>query len=121
MTWHQLEEQLQTLHLSAILEAYRPLAQEAARGGWPYEKYLAELVEGENQRRTRNRRIRRVKEAKFPLQKELADFDFTLIPKLNRQRILSLAEGAYLEQAEPVVLVGNPGLGKTHPTKHPYR
>ena len=113
-TLEQLETQLTQLHLAAIQEHYRPLALKASQAGWTFESYLAHLIDQEYQRRTRNRRIRRIKEAKFPLLKELADFDFSLIPQLNKQRILTLAEGTYLEQAEPVVLVGNPGLGKTH-------
>lgn len=46
--------------------------------------------------------------------KELNAFDFTLIPGLNQQKILHLAQGDYIRQAEPVILIGNPGLGKTH-------
>jgi DNA replication protein DnaC len=114
MKHDQLEQQLTTLHLTAIRAQYRPLAQRAAQANWSFEAYLAELIDQESQRRTRNRHIRRIKEAKFPFLKELADFDFSVIPQLNKQHILSLAEGAYLEQAQPVVLVGNPGLGKTH-------
>lgn len=110
----QLEQQLKELHLAAIREQYLSLAQQAAQANWSFETYLAHLVDQEYQRRTMNRRRRRIKDAKFPLQKELADFDFTAIPQLNKQRILTLAEGSYLEQAEPVILVGNPGLGKTH-------
>jgi len=114
MSLQQLDEQLAKLYLTAIRQQYRPLAQRAGQANWSFETYLAQLVDLETQRRTRNRRRRRIKEAKFPLLKELADFDFSLIPQLNKQRVLSLAEGAYLEQAEPVVMVGNPGLGKTH-------
>jgi DNA replication protein DnaC len=44
----------------------------------------------------------------------LNTFDFTLIPNLNQQKILHLAHGEYIRKAEPVILVGNPGLGKTH-------
>jgi DNA replication protein DnaC len=114
MSYAQLEQQLTELHLAAIRQQYRPLAQKAAQANWSFETYLAQLIDQEYQRRTMNRRRRRIKEAKFPLLKELADFDYTAIPQLNKQRVLSLAEGAYLEQAEPVILVGNPGLGKTH-------
>ena len=46
--------------------------------------------------------------------KELADFDFSAIPQLNKQRVLDLARGEYITKAEPIILVGNPGLGKTH-------
>lgn len=110
----QLEQQLHTLHLAAVREQYSLAAQQAAQSNWSYETYLAHLIDLESERRTRNRRIRRIKEAKFPLLKELADFDFLAIPQLNKQQILALAEGAYLEAAAPVILVGNPGLGKTH-------
>jgi DNA replication protein DnaC len=46
--------------------------------------------------------------------KELAYFDFSCIPSLNKQRVLELARGGYIEKTEPVLMVGNPGLGKTH-------
>jgi DNA replication protein DnaC len=109
-----LEEQLTGLHMAAVQEQYRPLAQEAAQRNWSYEAYLAELIALETERRTRNRHVRRIKEAKFPLLKELADFDFEAIPRLNKRQIWALTEGAYLATAAPVILVGNPGLGKTH-------
>jgi len=114
MSYDQLEQQLKELHLAAIHDQYVPMAQKAAQSNWSYETYLAYLIDREADRRRRNRRARRIKDAKFPLLKELADFDYTAIPKLNKQRVLALAEGTYLEQAEPVILVGNPGLGKTH-------
>jgi DNA replication protein DnaC len=114
MSHPQLDEHLDQLHLSAIRQQYAATAHKAAQANWTFEAYLADLIEQEFDRRTRNRRVRRIKEAKFPLLKELSDFDFDRIPQLNKQQILALTTGAYLEQAEPVVLVGNPGLGKTH-------
>jgi len=110
----QLEAQLQQLHLAALLRQYQPRAQVAAEAGWSYEAYLADLIQQEVERRDRNRRRRRIKEAHFPLLKELADFDFPAIPQLKRQTVMELAQGHYLEQSESVLLVGNPGLGKTH-------
>ena len=110
----QLEAQLKTLHLTSLLHDYRPQAEAAAQDRWPYEAYLAGLIQQETDRRFRNRRRRRIKEAHFPLLKELADFDFEAIPNLNRQKIMDLAQGTYLHKAESVILVGNPGMGKTH-------
>lgn len=110
----QLEAELKALHLGALLQEYRPQAERAAQEGWPYEIYLATLIQQETDRRFRNRRRRRIKEARFPLLKELADFDFDAIPELNRQQIAELAHGTYLNQAESLILIGNPGLGKTH-------
>jgi DNA replication protein DnaC len=110
----QLDAQLHNLHLGALLEEYRSQAQAATHAGWPYEAYLASLIQQETDRRLRNRRQRRIKEARFPFHKELADFDFDAIPHLNRQHIMTLAQGAFLQQAESVLMVGNPGLGKSH-------
>ena len=57
---------------------------------------------------------RRIREAAFPAQKELADFDFSAVPKLGKRRILELAKGQYAERRENIVLVGPAGVGKTH-------
>jgi len=46
--------------------------------------------------------------------KELADFDFSCVPSLNKQRVLELARGSYLDKAASIIMVGHPGLGKTH-------
>jgi len=111
----QLEQHLKTLHLASFLEQYADLAQDAQQAGWSYEQFLLALAEQEVIRRTLNRRRRLIQQARFPMRKELADFDFTCIPDLKRTRLLHLAEtSAYVPAAEPVIFVGNPGLGKSH-------
>jgi len=55
-----------------------------------------------------------IRAARFPALKELADFDFSCLPQLNKPQILELARGAYISKAEPILMLGNPGLGKTH-------
>ena len=72
------------------------------------------LAEQEIAQREANRQRQCIKAARLPLLKELADFDFSCVPGLNKQRVLDLARGEYLAKAEPILLVGNPGLGKTH-------
>lgn len=109
-----LDQQLQHLHMAAVRRHYRAQAQAATQVGWPYEAYLAQLIQAEVDRRATNRRMRRIKEARFPLAKELADFDFTAIPHLNHKQVMELAQEHYLDQSESVLLFGNPGLGKTH-------
>jgi len=56
----------------------------------------------------------RLKTARFPVIKELADFDFSCLPLLNKVQILDLARGEYIQQKQGLIFVGNPGLGKTH-------
>jgi DNA replication protein DnaC len=57
---------------------------------------------------------RAIGEARFPVLKDLAEFDWSCVPSVPKSRILELALGAYIESREPVILVGNPGLGKSH-------
>ncbi len=109
-----LETYLKTLHLPMFGQYYRQLAGEAAQAQLSYERYLLALAEQEVAQRERNRQAQCIKAARFPLLKELADFDFRVLPTLNKQVILELAQGGYIPRHEAVLLLGNPGLGKTH-------
>jgi len=75
---------------------------------------LLALAQQETAQRDLNSQRQRIKGARFSIIKELADFDFSAVPKLNKQRLLTLAQGEYIARKEPIILVGNPGLGKTH-------
>ena len=109
-----LETYLKSLRLPTFLANYRKVAEEAARADHSYDRFLLALAEQEVAQRERNRIARCIKSAHFPVLKELADFDFSCISSPSKQRVLDLARGAYIEKAEPIILVGNPGLGKTH-------
>ena len=109
-----LDIALEQLRLRAMRENYDRLAAEASSANLSYERYLLALAEQELAVRELARQRRCVQQAHIPVLKELADFDFSAIPSLNRARILALVQGGYIEQAEPILLIGNPGLGKTH-------
>ena len=55
-----------------------------------------------------------MKAAKFPNTKTLESFDFTAQPSINKQLVTELMRGAYLDQRESIILIGNAGTGKTH-------
>jgi DNA replication protein DnaC len=105
---------LTQLHLPAFLAHYARLAEDAARSNLSYERFLLALAEQEIAQRDRQRQQRLIRVAHFPILKELADFDFSAVPTLNKQQVLELAQGRYIRLAEPILMVGNPGLGKTH-------
>jgi len=109
-----LDTYLKELRLPTFLQHYRKFAEEAAQSNHGYDRFLLALAEQEVAQRERNRIARRIKAARFPVLKELADFDFSCISSPNKQRMLELARGSYIQKAEPILLVGNPGLGKTH-------
>ncbi len=88
--------------------------RQAARTNLSYERYLLALVQEEVAHREAQRIERAIGEARFPVLKDLAAFDWSCVPSIPQPRILELATGAYIESREPVILVGNPGLGKSH-------
>jgi DNA replication protein DnaC len=109
-----LESYLKKLYLSTFIRHHEAYAAEAAQSNQSYTRFLLALAEQEVLEREARRRQRRLKEAKIPVVKDLASFDFSVIPELNPQQIRQLLTGDYIDKAEPIILIGNPGLGKTH-------
>lgn len=103
-----------TLRLPTVGGNAGRLAAEAARQGKDHLGYLVELLEMELGDRAERRAARRTKEAGFPLLKTLEGFDFARAPQLPEARIRQLAGGTYIDRAESVIFVGDPGTGKTH-------
>ena len=109
-----LEGYLKKLYLSTFLRHHETYAAEAAESNQSYSRFLLALAEQEVLEREARRRQRRLQEAKIPVVKDLTSFDFDMIPQLNQKKIQQLLIGDYMTKAEPVILIGNPGLGKTH-------
>jgi DNA replication protein DnaC len=109
-----LETYLRQLHLPAFNQHYLSFATDAAQKNLDYPRYLLALVEQEIHNREQNRIQRHIKAARFPVIKELADFDFSALPSLNKAHILDLTRGEYITKRETLIFIGNPGLGKTH-------
>lgn len=75
---------------------------------------FAELLEAEVEERRARRVQRRLKDASFPRLKTIDGFNFERAPQLPEPLIRKLLAGSYLETAEGVLFVGEPGTGKTH-------
>lgn len=109
-----LENYLRQLRLPTFAANYQAFAQDAARTDLPYERYLLALCDAEVASRDAHRVERAIAQAKFPVAKDLSTFDFTVTQNISKQRVVELAQGGYLAKAETIILIGNPGLGKTH-------
>jgi DNA replication protein DnaC len=109
-----LDSYLRQLRLPTFLKNYQQFATDAAGQNLDHTRYLLALAELEVRQREHNMIQRRVKAARFPVLKELADFDFSQVPSLNKAEILDLTRGEYLQKHQSIIFVGNPGLGKTH-------
>jgi len=109
-----LDSYLRQLRLPTFTKLYPQFAADAARNNHDTVRFLLALTEQEVNQRQINMLQQRLKNARFPVIKELADFDFSCLPMLNKAQILDLARGEYIQQKQGLILIGNPGLGKTH-------
>lgn len=109
-----LDSYLRQLRLPTFTKLYPQFAADAARNNHDSVRFLLALAEQEVNQRQLNMLQQRFKNARFPVIKELADFDFSCLPTLNKAQILDLARGEYIQQKQSLILIGNPGLGKTH-------
>jgi DNA replication protein DnaC len=82
--------------------------------GWGYDDFLCEILRRELKQREENQRKRRIRQARFALDKSLDMFDFTRLPNVEEAYIWQLATGEFVERKENIILIGNPGAGKTH-------
>lgn len=109
-----LGEQLRALGLYVMAERYAALAEEARQAKSPYPQYLAALVTAQLAARMDRSFRERVARARLPAFKTLEAFDFSFQPGLDETHVRSLAELTFLERTDNILLVGPPGVGKTH-------
>ena len=67
--------------------------------------------------REENRIKRRMRQAGFPFEKTIEQFDFALRPELKRQVVLNCMDETFVHQGRSMVLIGPPGTGKPQPRK----
>ena len=109
-----MHEMLTQLKLARIREIHTEWLDRAAETHMAYTDFLRGLLEEELLAREENQLRRRLKDAAFPFEKTLEEFDFRLRPELNRQVILRYLDDRFLTQGRALVLIGPAGLGKTH-------
>jgi len=109
-----IKQQCKLLRLPTIGTQFARVAEQAERERQGYLGYLEALLAAEVEEREQKTIERRITEAHLPKVKTLDEFDFSQTPHISAAQIRELAEGGYLERAEPVVFLGESGTGKTH-------
>ena len=109
-----IKQHCKLLHLPTVGGQCARLAEEAEREHQGYLGYLEALLSAEMEEREQRCIMRRVQEAHLPKIKTLEEFDFREAPAIPATKIMELAQGDYIERAEPVVFIGDCGTGKTH-------
>jgi DNA replication protein DnaC len=106
-----LLEKLKMDHLEAQLDT---VCEQAAERELDYKSFLTQALEAEWQGRYRRGIETRLRQSRFPWVKTLEQFDFDFQPSLDRRQVRELAGLSFVERAHNVVILGPPGVGKTH-------
>jgi DNA replication protein DnaC len=112
--YEQIKADLGYLHLDAAAASFAVLAEQARVKDWSHVEFLARLV-AEQATADRNRRLAaRLRYARFPYRRSLAEFDFEFQPSVDRKLIEDLATLRFIEENRPILFLGQPGCAKTH-------
>ena len=109
-----LEHHLKALKLPTFLRDYASAGAVCSQERADYLTYLFRLAERELIDRERRATERRIKEASFPVLKTIETFNFAAQVSINEPLVRELLRGEYIGKRENLLLVGNPGTGKTH-------
>lgn len=109
-----LASMLTRLKLTAIRDQLDSLLDEAARGELSIRESLSLLCQREIARTDERRIEMSMGLARFPFVRDLAGFDFSAQPSLDKKQIRELATGRFIANGEAVLLLRPPGVGKSH-------
>lgn len=88
--------------------------RQTEESGLGYAAFLCEVLQREIYQREENQQRRKIRQAKFPLDKSLDTLDIKRLAKVEEAVIWQLATGDFVKRRENVIMIGNPGHGKTH-------
>lgn len=114
LTYARVHDHLAKLKLERMAAVLDRLAADAAQEEWPYVTFLDRLLDEEVATRLARSVEMRTKMARFPFLKTLDQFDFSFQPAIDERQVRDLATLRFLANAENVILLGPPGVGKTH-------
>jgi DNA replication protein DnaC len=110
----RLRENLQYLGLTATTDALESIVDKATRRATPVPDLLDAIFLDEAQAKFERQVRRRVKDARIPVPKSLEAFDWTWPEKIHRAQVLSLLDLRFIDAKRNAILLGPPGVGKTH-------
>lgn len=102
------------LKLTALRDQLDSLIDEAGRRELTIREALTMFCEREVARRDQRRIDMSFGLARFPFVRDLTGFDFAAQPSIDKGQIREIATGRFIANGEAVLLLGPPGVGKTH-------
>ncbi|MFO1510210.1 MAG: IS21-like element helper ATPase IstB [Steroidobacteraceae bacterium] len=117
MSMTELEGALRALRLSGMIATLQARALQVAHHQMDFTEAFASLVQDELDRRRSRLLERRFTLSGLPARKDLKDFDWAYNPRVPKREVLELATLKFLEAREGALLLGPPGVGKSHIAK----
>jgi len=110
----QARSYLESLGLASSAAVLDQRLDQAAHRQLSYAEFLADLLAVEATARRERYLKARTRLAHFPFHKTLEEFDFAFQPSIDERQVRELAQLAFVREAANVLLLGPPGVGKTH-------
>jgi DNA replication protein DnaC len=109
-----MNDLLQALHLKHVEKGLPDLMEQARMHSLTYDAFLRRFLMMEVEGRKLAAAQTRLKAAKLPARKTLEEFNFAFQPSIDERQLWELAELSFVKTHQNVVLLGPPGVGKTH-------
>ncbi len=113
-SYQRLREHLAYLGMTSAAEMLAPELDRALAEQASASQVLERLLEIEVEATKGRRQRGRLRFARYPVHKTLADFDFDFQPAVDRKQIAELSTLRFIEERRNIILLGPPGVGKTH-------
>jgi DNA replication protein DnaC len=110
----RVEERLLKLRLRAVAQRLDGILSQAARSEPTYLDFLDQFLAEETDAKQKKRVAMGIQIAHFPTVKTLEEFDFKFQPSIDHKLVRELATGRFIAGTENVLMLGPPGVGKTH-------
>lgn len=110
---YTIKEMCTNIHLPYIKNNYEELVKEAINKDLSYEDFLRDLLQGEIDSRFSNGVAKKTARASFPYKMTIKDFKLDHLSIELRTKIKQLETLDFIKDKENIILVGNPGTGKS--------
>jgi DNA replication protein DnaC len=110
----RIQEQMRRLRLVRSVDQLPAVLEQASKREISYSDFLEEMLTREIAGKQERNTTMRVSMAHFPFAKSLESFDFKFQPSIDPKLVRELATCRFIANAENVLLLGPPGVGKTH-------
>lgn len=111
---NELKSKLRELKLAGAIKTIETRNRYALEHKISYLEFLELIIEDEYANRMANSYHKRFSKAKLTMQKTLDNFDFSYQPELDKRLINDLASCRFILEKKNIILMGKPGVGKTH-------